>query len=241
MPIEDLMKKYGYSLGEDPSLTGDIEQWSSSSSDSSDQTYHPPNPKLFSPAIDHCSVEQESLLEEVLPSDQPQIMQLVVPSAVDLASGRAAEGVPIILVNQCDSSLVCKTKRVVGRKPVHQLRRGADPEALARLRPVPERRSMRPLTAGTAATLDSTFGKHAWLNCRCTYVHVSLEFPYRVSEHVKLVVEGHFKHSNVHVTLINLFWVCDSPCAWACHGPGARACHGPSARACHGPSALVCV
>ena len=159
MPIEDLMKRYGYSLDGGPSPTEDPDQWSSGSSNSSDQTYRPPNPKLFNPPpTDRSSTDHRSPTKNVPTTDQLQVAELVEPCAADLAPGHAAENVPELLVGQSDnnSSLVSRTKRVVGRKPATHPRHGADPEALARLRPVPERRSMRPIATGS---LESTFGK----------------------------------------------------------------------------------
>ena len=161
MPIEDLMKKYGYSLDGGPSPTEDPDQWSSGSSNSSDQTYRPPNPKLFNPPTDRSSTDHRSPAKDVPTTDQLQMTELVEPCAADLAPGHATENAPELLAGQSDSnsSLVNRTKRVVGRKPVTYPRHGADPEALARLRPVPERRSMRPIATGS---LESTFGKYSF-------------------------------------------------------------------------------
>ena len=162
MPIEDLMKRYGYSLDGGPSPTEDPDQWSSGSSNSSDQTYRPPNPKLFNPPpTDRSSTDHRSPAKNIPTTDQVQMTELVEPCAADLAPGHAAENVPELLAGQSDgnSNLVSRTKRVVGRKPVTHPRHGADPEALARLRPVPERRSMRPIATGS---LESTFGKFSF-------------------------------------------------------------------------------
>lgn len=172
LPLEQILASYGYSHPPPPAPKGDVTSLSSHKQssgnkppllinihevggDSAKPSSKPPPPELI-----HVPPELPTPVRpnfEASPGQQGVAKEMTVSSR---EGGRKEEDVPPSIV-VTEDKLVSGTGRTGSKSP--WFRPGANPEALARLRPVPERRSIRMGGGkGDTSAVDNAFSKLWW-------------------------------------------------------------------------------
>ena len=144
MPLENLLAKYGYKQLQSPAISssegGEEEELTETINKAS-----PPQPNEVGVVL---SMQPPELIHVPPELPTPDIPEILLPSEL----GTSVTGLSDQL-----SSNKSGSGQSGRRSPWY--RPGADPEALARLRPVPERRSIRMGMQSSDTVVDSTFSE----------------------------------------------------------------------------------